>query len=32
VAATLGGYACFAGFAAAVLVGVYLVIPAFHGH
>ena len=32
VAATVGGYACFAGFAAAVLVGVYLVIPAFHGH
>ncbi|MFF8185634.1 hypothetical protein ACF044_00025 [Microbacterium sp. NPDC016588] len=31
-AATIGGYACFAGFAAAVLVGVYLVIPAFHGH
>ncbi|KZE41509.1 hypothetical protein [Microbacterium sp. T32] len=32
VAATIGGFACFAGFAAAVLVGVYLVIPAFHGH
>ncbi len=32
MAATIGGLACFAGFAAAVLVGVYLVIPAFHGH
>lgn len=32
VAATIGGFACFAGFAAAVLYGIYLVIPAFHGH
>ena len=30
--AAVGGYACFVGFAAAVLFGVYLVIPAFHGH
>ena len=32
LAATIGGYACFVGFAAAVIYGVYLVIPAFHGH
>ena len=32
LAAAVGGYACFAGFAAAVVFGVYLVIPAFHGH
>ncbi|MFF7683364.1 hypothetical protein ACFZA2_11450 [Microbacterium sp. NPDC007973] len=31
VPATLAGLACFAGVAAAVVYGIYLVIPLFHG-
>ena len=30
VAATIGAYACFAGFALVVLFGIYLIVPYFH--